>query len=193
MSNKGHTTPKIESARLALPPIVLSLLLFFLPGCDHNVRRSGHEAESFQRKADEFIDNGAEFLGDRIVNSKADVISKLGTPLKVTSKGVRNIYSEVMDTVYELFYEGLYLEIYEVTLDNRSFVYHIVVTSKKYKSKWDLGVGATKEDLRAILGKPDQSDIHSWSYVALYGHLDSVRFYFEKDTVRKIEWSYVVD
>jgi hypothetical protein len=164
-----------------------------MPGCGHNVRWSGNDADSFQRKADEFIDNGAEFLGERIVNSKADVISKLGTPLKVTSKGVRNIYSEVMDTVYELFYEGLYLEIYEVTLDNRSFVYHIVVTSKKYKSKWGLGVGATKGDLRAILGKPNQSNIHSWSYVVLYGHPDSVRFYFEEGTVRKIEWSYVVD
>jgi hypothetical protein len=109
------------------------------------------------------------------------------------SKEVKNRHNDVMDTVYELVYEGLYLEIYEVTLDNRSFVYHIVVTSKKYKPKWGLGVGATKPQVKATLGNPGESNINKWSYVASDAYPHSVRFYFEKGRVQKIEWVYILD
>jgi hypothetical protein len=144
---------------------------------------------------DDFIQEGPEFLGSIIVSSKDDVITKFGKPLNLTLRKIRNRHAddEVWDTVYELAYEGLYLEIYEVTLDKRSFVYHIVVTSNKYKPKWGLGVGATKSQVKATLGDPYETDINKWNYVVSDEFPHSVRFYFEKDSVQKIEWLYILD
>jgi hypothetical protein len=183
----------MKSTRFAIFLLVSTLVMCILLGCLHNTPPIGNKSESFQKKVDDFIQEGPEFLGRIIVSPKNDVIGKLGEPLNMTRKEVKNRHDDVMDTVYELVYEGLYLEIYEVTLDNRSFVYHIVVTGKKYKPKWGLGVGTTKSQVKAALGNPDETNMDEWSYVASDVFPHSVIFYFEKDRVQKIEWLYILD
>jgi hypothetical protein len=183
----------MKPARFAIYLLFITLVVCILHGCLHNTPPIDNQSESFQKEPDDFIQEGPEFLGSIIISSKDDVIGKLGKPLNMTSKEVKNRHNDVMDTVYELVYKGLYLEIYEVTLDNRGFVYHIVVTSKKYKPKWGLGVGATKSQVKAALGNPNETNINEWSYVVSDIFPHSVTFYFEKDRVQKIEWLYTLD
>ena len=181
------------------PPVLLLLAilaLLILHGCYRSPHLSTGEAEPVERRVNEFIGGGPEFLGNTIVLSKDAVISKFGKPVNVTSRKVKNrYYDDDLDTIYELFYEGLYFEIYEATSSERSYVYHIILTSKKYQSKWRLGIGATKEYVTMTLGRPEksESEIDSWTYVSSDGYPNSVRFIFEKDKVHKIEWLYALD
>jgi hypothetical protein len=181
---------KPHSPRVLLLLAILALLI--LHSCYHDPFLSTREDLSVGQRVNEFIGSGPEFLDNTIILSKDAVISKFGKPVKVTSRKVKNRHDDVLDTIYELFYEGLYFEIYEVTSFERSYVYHIILASKKYQSKWRLGIGATKEYVTAILGRPDKSEIDSWTYVAS-GYPNSVRFSFEKDTVHEIEWLYALD
>lgn len=183
----------MKPGRLRALLLIAFPVVLILHGCYHNTRPISAEAESFKQKVNEFIGNGPEFLGNTIVLSKDDVISKFGKPLNITSREVKNRHDDVLDTIYELFYEGLCFEIYEVTLLERSYVYHIVLTSKKYKPKRGLSIGATKDYVTTTLGRPDKSQIDSWTYVASDGYPNSVRFNFGRGMVQKIEWHYVMD
>jgi hypothetical protein len=177
------------------PPVLLLLAilaLLILHGCYRSPHLSTGEAEPVERRVNEFIGSGLEFLGNTIILSMDAVISKFGKPVNLTSRKVKNRHDDVLDTIYELFYEGLYFEIYEVSSFERSYVYHIILANKKYQSKWRLGIGATKEYVTATLGRPDKSEKDSWTYMAS-GYPNSVRFTFEKDTVHEIEWIYALD
>lgn len=195
-----HKYP-IENRAQLKPCRLWTLFLFVLPlvlilhGCYHNPHISSGEANSVERRVNEFIGGGPEFLGSTMVLSKDEVINKFGNPLNLTSRKVKNRHAddEVWDTIYELFYEGVYFEIYEVTLFERSYVYHIILANKKYQPKWRLGIGATREYVTTTLGRPNKIQRDSWTYVSSDGYPNSVIFNFEKDRVQKIEWLYIVD
>lgn len=175
------------------PVLLLVLFMSFFIMVSLNAYASEKEGSQVQRKADYFIEEGPEFIGSTIEHSKSEIINRLGKPLSIKSEKVRNPHNDTMDTIYKLKYVGLYIEVYEVSLDERSFVLYIILENKKYKTKWGISIGTTKERIRAVLGKPDKNDETSWTYVANDGYPDTVKFYFVQEGVKKIEWCHIID
>ena len=141
-----------------------------------------------------FIYEGPEFLGGATEQSRPEIIRRFGNPIKTTTEKIWNRYDGVMDTIYNLSYEGLRLGIYEASLDNTSFVSHVILEKSGFKTKWDINIGTMKEKIKTIFGKPDDSDNDTWAYRLSIGDLSSsVKFFFKQERVWKIEWSHMVD
>jgi hypothetical protein len=175
------------------PLVLVGLTFSFLLFLQLFVYASEKEDSQAERKADIFIYEGPAFLGNTIIKSKSVIINRLGKPRSIKSEKAKNPHNDSTDTIYELFYEGLYVKVYEVSLDDRSFILHIILENNKYKTKWGLNVGTAKEIIGNVLGEPDEKSDTSWTFVSAEGYPSTVKFYFERDRVRKIEWSYVID
>ena len=107
-------------------------------------------AQAFQARIDEMIEAGLAFpLG----KSRAEITASLGPPRAATVRKLRNQHDPTrIDELHELAYDGLRVLLYRITAEDREFVTDLSLTSAKYRVKWGLGVGSTKEAVRRVLG-----------------------------------------
>ena len=114
------------------------------------VRAQDAGAQAFQARIDEMIEAGLAFpLG----KSRAEITASLGPPRAATVRRLRNQHDPAqIDELHELAYDGLRVLLYRVTGEHREFVTDLSLTSAKYRVKWGLGVGSTKEAVRRVLG-----------------------------------------
>lgn len=176
------------------PPLLAGVIVFFFLLLSIISYAAEKEEDQVKRNADSYINDGAEFLGSTIETSKTIIINRLGKPKSIKSEIVKNHHDDSMDTIYELYYRGLLIELYEVRSDNRSFIFHIILENKKYKTKWGLNVGSTREKIIKVLGEPGESTntLLTFMFSEAYPN-DTVKFYLKHNIVHKIEWKYTVD
>jgi hypothetical protein len=140
---------------------------------------------------DQFMRQGPLFaIGD----SLAEIAKNLGQPLKQTVEERQNIHNKNQtDKIYKLFYGGLYLEIYHVTEMNKDIPMVLEVTGDKYPIAFGLGVGAKRDKVRAVLGRPNDEKPALWRYFASDLVMGAFEFAFQGDSVVSIKWYYSID
>jgi hypothetical protein len=169
------------------------IFLTLFIGCTKKENNLSKKPQSvnYQERINEFVNDGLDFkLGESI----GEIIKNLGNPKNIKVEKIKNVYyPDVIDEINKLFYNGLYVEIYKATEGNKEILTALSVMSYKFKVKWGLNVGASKDEIKKVLGNPSKDVDNVWSYVDSDGYEDEVRFYFKNDKVNKIEWSYYID
>jgi hypothetical protein len=153
-----------------------------------------HPRTDFQAKIDEFINEGPIFLNNTIYKTNDEIINKLGKPINIKETKVKNIHNpEVIDTVFELFYDGLYIKNYAAKANDKGWIENISITKNSYNLKCGINIESNRNHIKNILGEPPEKKDDVWIYTDSDGYPDSVTFYFKNDTVTKIEWNFWID
>lgn len=142
---------------------------------------------SYQQRVDEVIYEGLEFhLGE----TKNDIINNLGEPLEIIEKSVASrLRFDLNDKLYDLIYEGFEARIYHAITDEKELVLRIIIKHDKYKVKYGLNIGVTKEFVQGVLGPPAIKQDNLYEYYDSNGFA-KLRFYFKDSSLTMIEWSF---
>ncbi len=148
------------------------------------------------KKLTGFIENGWDF---KLGCSVKEIIGNLGKPKNIIKKGPMHggeITGCPNTFRYTLKYEGLEVTTFEVKGGKNCFIikcpFEVIITNSKYKVKYGIGIGSTKESVQNVLGKPHYEEGNAIIYF-----IDpedgitpgSVKIYFKINHVYKIEWS----
>lgn len=142
---------------------------------------------NYQQRVDEVIYEGLEFhLGE----TKNDIINNLGEPLEIIEKSVASrLRFDLNDKLYDLIYEGFEARIYHAITDEKELVLRIIIKHDKYKVKYGLNIGVTKEFVQGVLGPPAIKQDNIYEYYDSNGFA-KLRFYFKDSSLTMIEWSF---
>lgn len=145
------------------------------------------EISNHQQRIDEVIYEGLDF---RLGETKNDIIKNLGEPLKIIEKSITSRYRpDYCDKLYDLIYDGLEARIYHATTDEKELVLRILIEKEKYKIKYGLNIGVTEEYIIGALGPPSIKEKNLYEYNDSNGFA-KLRFYFDSNSLIKIEWNF---
>jgi len=178
--------------------LIASLIL---TGCTAHVTAPSSQdsapSANMQHNVDKFIKNGLAF---KLGKSRAKIINNLGEPKSIhvekanTPSALSTYAAEgVADETYELFYDGLFISLYHAAVEKEDLLQHVSITDSKYKVRWGLDVGCSKQKVKSVLGKPSEEDEFAFVYKNELGSESYVHFYFVNDIVYKIDWWYYQD
>lgn len=150
-------------------------------------------AEPFQARVDELIADGfAVPLG----RTRAELAASLGPPRSATVRRVQNRHEPGRtDEVHELEYDGLRIVLYRVSATGRELIMEVSLTSERYRLKWGLGVGSTRDAVRRVLGpgvRAERGEIDTDRYEDSE-RASRVDFSFRDARVRRIDWVFWLD
>jgi len=167
-----------------------------ISGCSEKERAVPEKAELdvYKERIEQLLYDRFDFELGHSVN---EIIKTLGRPKHIQVEKIKNFHhpDEIVDEIHRLYYDGLYVEIYKATTDNKEMLQALSVTSNRFKVKLGLNIGTTKTEIKKALGNPSISSSNDiWDYGnPSGGYPDIVKFFFENDRVTKIEWSYWID
>lgn len=145
------------------------------------------EISNHQQRIDEVIYEGLDF---RLGETKSDIIKNLGEPVKIIEKPITSRHRlDVSDKLYDLVYNGLEARIYHVTGDEKELVLRILIENEQYKVKYGLNIGVTEDYVIGILGLPPFKENNLFEYNDSNGFA-KLRFYFDSNSLIKIEWNF---
>lgn len=151
---------------------------FYYPRLPENVQPELSQAQKIADTVTEILSS----YGDRQA-----LIGSFGEPKKITKENVENLHNpEVIDEIIGFVYDDIEFKIYKGNENIRDFIYQVIILSDKYPLKNGLRVGDGKENILAILGKPDELSRENILYE---GALSRINFHLKNGIVDKI---YVV-
>ncbi len=154
--NSKNGYKRIKGIKLLINIFGLLIIALMILGLKTNQNEIKEEevktSEKFQSRIDEIIYRPYNL--EKSYNVTVEyIIRQLGAPTNIKVKKIKNIHNpEITDNIYYLYYDGLYLIIYKGLY--KGFVSYISTTSDKYKLKWDLKIGSSKDNILRILGSP---------------------------------------
>jgi hypothetical protein len=123
------------------------------------------------------------------LNSRDSLIEAFGNPIKEKSSQKNDLIGkDDFQNTREYQFDGLSIQL----LSNDSFnendtYFHVLIESKKYKLKYGISIGSTKDEVFKKLGTPDTDNGKELTYINKQYWYD-VYFYYENNTVIKITW-----
>jgi hypothetical protein len=142
-------------------------------------------------KIADFVRNGPAFP---VGNTLKAINDNFGEPLKKNIIDKQNIHNpEKIDQIVELFYEGLFLQVYHVTSMDNDIVIAIEITSEKYPVPDGLVIGSSEQKVLEVLGKPTEENGSTYRYFSGELAMGSVEFSFREKVVVSVRWNYFID
>lgn len=138
---------------------------------------------------------------DRAYEQSADgslaLLDRLGEPQRVEAEPVENRHVEGQtDTLRTYVYDGLELEVYAVS-GGGELLQAVRVAGEGYETGEGIGVGSTREAVRAALGTPTGADGDTLTYERPASPEDptppTLTVRFDGDRVAAVAWSFYVD
>jgi len=152
------------------------------------------QASPFAAKIDEFIFGSFRDIRETY-QTRADFERRFGKPISVRKRPFITQNGD-HDTVYELVFRGIRVDLYESAESQRVSLYGVLVTDNRWNipSVGTLHIGSTKQDLLMLLGKPDTNKNTEWKYQcnACLGD-ENVTFTFSGERIRSIHWEFDLD
>lgn len=183
---------KIKNIKFLIAGVGLVIIVILSTTCLKQQHTDMRETtgEALQYRINQFVYGGWNF---RVGETLAEIITNLGTPQSFKTEKVKNTHNpDQIDEVYELLYDGLFIEIYKVTETNKEFVTALSVTDDKYKMKWGLNIGSSRNQVKNVLGNPSEEKNNVYIYKTDEAP-SYVSFYFRNGTMYKIYWSFYID
>lgn len=149
-------------------------------------------SESQKRNAIIFIDKAVQyyFKGESVSDVKNSLATK---PTEKISK-VKNTHNpKILDTIYELVFDGLSVIVYHATFSKRDHIAYLSISSRKYNVRYGLIIGCNKEDVRKTLGEPTCIEKKDDDLIYIYSNTSEVRFYFKNSVLQRIDWQFYLD
>jgi len=151
---------------------------------------TGQRTVAQQQRVDSFITDGRDFT---LGNTREEIIANLGQPKKETIANIKNRHTPSQtDKTDTLEYDGLTVEIYQVTAGNQQLLDSVTITNAQYPVKYALDIGTTGTHVTEVLGPPDERNGNVSIYQDEQG-LNRVLFTIGENRVNRIEWDYYVD
>lgn len=122
-----------------------------------------------------------------------EMMKLIGIPTKVKTQQTENRHEPgVIDTVYELAFDGLDIGIYDTR--GKEILLYQRITSPKHKVKYELNVGVSKRKIIDVLGRPEEEAQQELKYIyEEWGYQTVIVFNIDEDKVTAITWSFPVD
>jgi hypothetical protein len=132
---------------------------------------------------DEFIDAPRVLFGE----TEADVVRRLGQPASRDTR-MRPSFSDptVTRRVERLVYQGIVVEL-------QGRLVRVELTAGDHPLPWGLSVGAQRQVVEDVLGRPQRATDDSLLYLYSDGFPKTVTFQFRDGRVRRIEWEYWIE
>jgi len=128
-------------------------------------------------------------------HSEADIINKLGEPLKRTEKQQSNRHQPKNKmTVSQLFYDGLTIELL-TTHEHRSFVKRVFISNCDIPSDFQQYLCTSVESLKGRLGQPSVETNSELTYLITIGDIGAVplRIFLKNGNVTGIYARNLID
>lgn len=149
------------------------------------LERSVQELE----KIDGFVKSGLEFF---FGSTRESIENALGTPIKTKYEEHQNRHDpSKTDVIHELYYEGLYFQIYSVTEYNKDILLVVSLSNDAYPVQFGLNINSSRDKVRAVLGKPDTASDEMYRYFASEYVMGLVEFTFKGNNVTSIRWTFI--
>jgi dienelactone hydrolase len=121
-------------------------------------------------------------------------IRELGPVKKETVTRVQNPHVDGhTDEVREFFLSGLYVKaLFPGGQHNAYLLQQVEITKPRWRAKYGLNVGTTREALEEKLGQPDVEQDGFLEYIHSMG-IGTARIYFDAERIVKLEWEFPAD
>lgn len=171
----------------------LILLLAGLLGCSGEPEPEPSEAERVRPGVPlpELLDGLTE---NELDQDRLAVLDRLNQPRRVerTPEPNRHDPSQT-DTIRTLHYDGLDIEIYEVSASGKELASRLAVTGSGYETADGLHVGSTREQVEEALGEPTEVDDGALVYESDDVTPTTLRFDMEGSRVSAMSWFFYLD
>lgn len=150
-----------------------------------------NENNHSQSNLREFAGNGLDF---KLGMTRKEIFQNIGTPVSVQTESVENRHQpKIMDTIYELDFDGLVVKIYDA--GGKEIMLYQKISSPKYKVKYGLNIGESRRKIKDVLGDPQEvhHDKVIYAYYDEFGYETIVVFRIADDKIAAIEWNFPVD
>lgn len=131
----------------------------------------------------------------RFGTSRAEAHARLGQPLRTERRSYPNRHDPAReDSVYRLYYPGLELSFYRVSMDGREFLIHVAVSAPGLLGTKGVDVGSSLGKVDAVLGAPDETDARGLHYFCRECEGEhTLTVTVHEQQVSGILWSYFLD
>lgn len=122
------------------------------------------------------------------------VLDRLARPRRVARTPQTNRHDPSQtDTLRTLHYDGLEIEIYEVSASGKELASRLEVTGSGYETAEGLHVGSTREEVVNALGEPDETENGDLIYEHGEPTVTTLRIGMEGSHVAAMEWFFYLD
>ena len=174
-----------------LPALIL--ILAGLPGCSGDPEPDLAETERVRPglPLPELLEGLTANALDR---DRLAVLGRLNRPRRVERTPQPNRHDPTQtDTVRTLHYDGLDVEVYEVSASGKELASKLEVTSSAYETADGLRVGSTHEEVERALGEPTEVDDGALVYQSDDITPTTLRFDMEGSRVEAMTWFFYLD
>lgn len=130
-------------------------------------------------------------------SSESEIIKALGKPVRIEKKKIANIHEPSQaDELRTLHFEGMTVTIYHVnSSEPKDILVGAEASSPKRPLLWGMRVGASRQQVIDLLGKPAKAEKNVLTYIAEdEPAVSTVTFKLAKDgKVTSVIWSYYID
>jgi dienelactone hydrolase len=144
-----------------------------------------------QARVNAFTEQGwSSRLGRRGIKTIRD----LGPVRKETVTKVQNPHVDGhTDEIREFFLSGLYVKaLFPGGRHNAYLLQQVEITKPRWRAKYGLNVGSTREALEEKLGQPDAEQDDFLEYIHSMG-IGTARIYINAERIVKLEWEFPAD
>ncbi len=183
------------------PALALVFLLLGVAACagrgaenrapDPEARLLEGRAFAPEGRRDIFVSRGFRVGG----RTGPELRTQLGVPLETESRPIQNTHDpSVTDSILTWRYDGLDVEIYR-TADGRRLLARASVTSNRFLTFPEVGIGAREAEVRRILGAPDTESEGELEYrcALCSGPPEPALLHMQGGAVTRVEFLFAVD
>ena len=176
--------------------VFLSSLIFFfvsLPGCSGDPEPELADVERIEPGVPlpELVDG---LTSNKLEQDQLAILNRLNRPRRVTRTPERNRHDPSQtDTLRTLHYDGLELEVYEVSTSGKELASRLEVTGSVYETTDGLHVGSTREAVELALGQPSDVDDGALLYQSDDITPMTLRFEMDGSRVEAMTWFFYLD
>ncbi|HMB93720.1 MAG TPA: hypothetical protein VKP65_22905 [Rhodothermales bacterium] len=101
--------------------------------------------------------------------------------------------STQVDTLRTLYYNGLFIRVYDVSSSDKALIQHMEVTSRDFATEEGITVGTSRAEVEQKLGQPDKKEGNTYVYNLGTEAPNQLHIPFENNKVSRLSWSFHVD
>lgn len=137
---------------------------------------------------DDRVITSLKIKGIGLDSSYKDVIKKLGKPAKISKAGY-DACAEAKNKF--IYYLGLEIGFLEGERKGDFTVYHMEISSAKWKLDTGLTTGSHMSEVKRVMGESKLDNYEGFERLIYSGDSGGVAFLFKHEKVSYISWSYV--
>lgn len=169
-------------------------LLLVLGGCGGQSDETSDTAASDSAATPGDLISVSDLAESAIQGNAEQMLATLPPAEQVDRRPQQNRHdSTQVDTMRTLYYNGLFIRIYDVSASNQSLIQHMEVTSRDFATDKGITVGTSRAEVENKMGPPDKREGDVYVYNLGTEAPNQLRIPFDNNKVSRLSWSFYVD